>query len=631
MKTLPYSIVASTLLLAPVSTFPQAFDITQFDAVSKGPWSEVGRTTLMVPKVPNGSIKLDGSVSPTEYGGFKGTTVTPGDNAWILNFPDDRTWDGPEDSSFTYYLAHDDNYFYVGVNAKDDTVNSDDSNGNFWKDDAIEIVVDALADRFDNNTDASKDAIGGHNYVNFQGRFSAWDDVAKAKTGETWASGVEWKYGENEDVFGFGKSAPGGWQMDVRFSKRMFEDAKVGNKLRNGYRMGFNIGMDDDDKKGPGTNGDKSRSQDLELQYFWANRERHKGYTAEYLETLTTEQRASKAHLQDLELYIDGTGRLSHGGTGEIFFGFDENLKAKGKILFVTSNDLSPVNADPALIAYLEAKGYTITIFNTTGSTPEALRTAAAGKDLVFISETIGSTTVVDPAGDGKGIFSLKDTDIPIISCEAYMFDNAEWVKRTEDGSNDWTNWGNTGRSELVDVDIQDGRDSLYIQKATHPIASGFSAGKLKVYQTLYSFNFGVPSSDAKVVASVQSNGSYPTLFVYEKGDKLVDGSVAPNKRIGFFLGQTANPNANTTTDFADLTEAGRTLLLNTVAYAIGSTQTVAPTVSVSRDGTQVIVTYAGGVLQSGDQANGPWKDETAASPVKLQPTGAKKFYRTKK
>ena len=94
MKTLPYSVIASTLLLAPVSTFPQAFDITQFDPVSKGPWSEVGRTTLMVPKVPNGSIKLDGSVSPTEYGGFKGTTVTPGDNAWILNFPDDRTWDG---------------------------------------------------------------------------------------------------------------------------------------------------------------------------------------------------------------------------------------------------------------------------------------------------------------------------------------------------------------------------------------------------------------------------------------------------------------------------------------------------------------------------------------------------------
>src|SRR5207302_8708711 len=111
--------------------------------------------------------------------------------------------------------------------------------------------------------------------------------------------GVDWKYGEHGDVFGFGKAVPGGWQMEVRFNKRMFEDPTAGNKLKNGYRMGFNIGLDDDDKHGPGLNGDKSRTQDLEIQYFWANRQRRIGYTADYLSALAPEQKASKVWLLD--------------------------------------------------------------------------------------------------------------------------------------------------------------------------------------------------------------------------------------------------------------------------------------------------------------------------------------------
>ena len=74
---------------------------------------------------------------------------------------------------------------------------------------------------------------------------------------------------EDGDVWTVGKEVEGGWHLDMRFSKRLFEDPEAGNKLQDGYVMGFNIGMDDDDKFGPGTNGDGSRSQDLELQYFW--------------------------------------------------------------------------------------------------------------------------------------------------------------------------------------------------------------------------------------------------------------------------------------------------------------------------------------------------------------------------
>lgn len=231
-------------MLLPCVAFSQALDLAALDPTAAGPWSEKARTTLMVPKVANDSVKADGTLGLNEYGGFTGVTVTPGVSAWILNWPEDRAWDNAQDSNFTFWLAHDDNYLYVGIKAQDDVVNSDDPNGSFWKDDAIEIVTDALADGFDNNTDSSKDPVGGHSYLNFQGRLSAWDENAGAKGSQSWANEVDWKYGASGDVFGKGAAVTGGWQMEARFHKRMFESPTAGNKLRNGYRMGFNIGLE---------------------------------------------------------------------------------------------------------------------------------------------------------------------------------------------------------------------------------------------------------------------------------------------------------------------------------------------------------------------------------------------------
>lgn len=631
MKTRSSLGLVLTSSLAAAVVQGQNFDISTFDPTAQGPWSELYRTTLMVPKVANGSVKQDGTVSSAEYGGFTGVEVTPGVNAWILDFPGDRVWDSPQDSSFTYWLAHDDDFLYVGVNVKDDVVNSDNPNAAFWNDDAIEIVVDALLDRHDNNTDSSKDPVGGHNYVNYQGRFSAWDEAANAKGGTSWASAVDWTYGASGDVFGSGKSVAGGWHMEVKFHKKMFEDPTAKNKLRNGYVMGFNIGMDDDDKKGPGVTGDKSRSQDLEIQYFWANRRRYKGVNAEYLAGLTPEDRAAQVWRVDTENYplvIDGAGRLSHAGTGEIIFGYDQNQRSSGKVLFVTSSSASPANADAGLIALLQAKGYQVTIFQS-GAPADDLRTAAAAHDVVLISETIGSGTVLEPVGDPVvQKFILRDSNVPVISFEAFMWDNAEWVEHPEDFSNEFSFFGNTGRTDESQPEvIKDARDSLHIRSATHGIAKGLS-GKVKVFTTPYSLNYGRPSADADVVASVEANGSYPTLFVYEKGDKLVDGSVAPNKRIGFYLGQVASLVANWNPEIGYLTEAGKTLLFNTLDYAIGAK--LPPALALARSGQDVVITYSGGTLQSAAAVNGPWNTESGASPLKVTPTGAAKFYRVR-
>ena len=79
--------------------------------------------------------------------------------------------------------------------------------------------------------------------------------------------------------------------------------------------MGFNIGVDDDDKTGPGPNGSGARSQDLELQYFWANRARLKGWNAEEADWYTEQELADKIYEDHFDRVIDAAGRLAHGGT----------------------------------------------------------------------------------------------------------------------------------------------------------------------------------------------------------------------------------------------------------------------------------------------------------------------------
>ena len=276
------------------------FDIFEFDSNSDGPWSDEDETTLVVKKVPEGSIQLDAEVSSEEYGGFQGVSVIPGDNAFILGWPGDRSWDGEEDSSFTFYLAHDDEFFYVGVEVLDDEVNSDNIPREFWKDDSIEIIVDALNARDDVNTDQSSDPYGGHCYFNFLGKISVWDEESETITHTTWSSAVEWTYGDSDDndISGFGDETDDGWTVEVRLRKSLFEDPEQDNFLEDGYVMGFNIGLDDDDLRGPeGTEGSGERERDLELQYWWANR---------------------------VAVRLGNDGRLMHSGTGEIIF--DEEI-----------------------------------------------------------------------------------------------------------------------------------------------------------------------------------------------------------------------------------------------------------------------------------------------------------------
>ena len=189
-----------------------------------------------------------------------------------------------------------------------DVVRSNDPNPSFWKDDAIEIIVDANNDRANVNTDQADQFFndyGGHNYVNYEGRVSRWDeDFEQPLVG--WANADDWSWGEGEEIYGVGNETATGWALEAKFHKSQFEDPSTGNKLVPGYKMGFNIGMDDDD------------GADLEIQYWWANRQRPLEFDAIALEDGET---IADYPPEEYDWVIDATGRLTHGGTGEIILG----------------------------------------------------------------------------------------------------------------------------------------------------------------------------------------------------------------------------------------------------------------------------------------------------------------------
>ena len=331
-------VTALCLSLGVVVSTQEVFDIYDFDSTAEGPWSDIENTTVTAPKVANGSITVDGDVSDAEYGGFEGVEVVPGTTGWILDYPPDREWDGPDDSSFSFWVAHDDEYFYVGVVAADDIENIDQPPETAWRDDAIEVIIDAFNDDYDVNTDNSQDEYGGHLYATYDGGFSEWLPEEEAiHERMRFSSAVDWTYGEDSDVFVAGKEEDPGWKLEMKLSKRMFESPDEGNKLDDGYEMGFNIGVDDDDMHYEGGGG-----WTMEIQYFWANRMRPIGFDPAQLvweigenpdawydtmEDLKADMAADPNYTKEwFDWAINSTGRLSHGGAGSVIFAAGTNV-----------------------------------------------------------------------------------------------------------------------------------------------------------------------------------------------------------------------------------------------------------------------------------------------------------------
>ena len=211
--------------------------------------------------------------------------------------------------------------------------------------------------------------------------------------------------------------------------------------------------------------------------------------------------------------------------------------------------------ADPGLISRLEDAGHTVTEFSPSSTDGAAQVAMAESNHLVIISESVSSVDVSTGAG---GTFHLQDVATPVISFEAFMFDEAKWT-----GSTAFVDFGNSGRPE-VPAELQASQDSLYVTALDHPAAGDFSAGPVQVLTQPFSVNFGKVGPEADVIATADAAGEYPATFIYEPDTVLADGSTTPGMRMGLFIGQGSG------FGFSYLSEDGLLLFDAAVAYAIG-------------------------------------------------------------
>lgn len=123
-----------------------------------------------------------------------------------------------------------------------------------------------------------------------------------------------------------------------------------------------------------------------------------------------------------------------------------------------------------------------------------------------------------------------NDLAVPMLVWEAYLYDELAM---------------STGGNR----DSKTAENRLRIDMPSHPLAGGLS-GSVGVLSAAAPVAIAVPGAGADVVASTV-NGQ-PTIFAYDAGDTLADGSSAAAARIGFFLSFEAG---------TLITDAGWTLL----------------------------------------------------------------------
>ncbi len=240
---------------------------------------------------------------------------------------------------------------------------------------------------------------------------------------------------------------------------------------------------------------------------------------------------------------------------------------AAATVLFFVNNAIAPQRADPSIVEELEDAGHQVVLFDTDDTTFLQQIDAVDNEDpdVILISETISSASMVFDDD-----FSLKDVDKPIISFEAYMWEDAGWTGRIQ-----FVDFGNTGRpGDLVEhPELHECQPHLFLSESAACLGADL-ADEVEVYLEPYSLNFGFPSDDADVIATVDEEGEFPTILLYEAGDLLKDDSEAPAVRIGFFLGQNASggdPNCDVGLDWANVTGDGKDLFLAAIEFAVNS------------------------------------------------------------
>jgi len=205
--------------------------------------------------------------------------------------------------------------------------------------------------------------------------------------------------------------------------------------------------------------------------------------------------------------------------------------RAGKKVVMVVQLNGPNLGVDQKIAAHLDARGYSVRMLDQA-QPPEA----AGDADLVVISSTVSSKQVA-----GGWRYLAK----PVLTWENDLLDD----------------FAMTGKRHDVDFGEAEKERYLWLVNAPHPIAAGLPAGVTNVYVKQAAMSWGKPGLGATTIATLYGQPEKAAIFAYEKGATMDYESLAPARRVMFFLNNDT---------FGNLSPAGSSLFDAAVDWAVG-------------------------------------------------------------
>lgn len=201
------------------------------------------------------------------------------------------------------------------------------------------------------------------------------------------------------------------------------------------------------------------------------------------------------------------------------------------KVLLVVQADGPSFAVDQKVREHLAGRGFAVTLANQ-----DADPAAAKGFDLVVLSSTVAAKDLA--AG-------WRQSPVPLLLWENDALDDLAMTGKRHD-----VDFGEAAKERYV-----------WIVNAPHPMAAGLPAGVTNVYVKQAGMSWGKPGLGAATIATLYGEPEKAAIFGYEKGATMDYESLAPARRVMFFLDNDT---------FANLSPAGLALFDAAIDWAVG-------------------------------------------------------------
>lgn len=188
------------------------------------------------------------------------------------------------------------------------------------------------------------------------------------------------------------------------------------------------------------------------------------------------------------------------------FSTWTSSVYAQTRIALISQLKGSSFATDVAIQNYLQRKGYQVELLDQSVS-PNSLKNT----DLVIISSTVASKNLQS---------GWRQLPIPLMTWENdYLDDLAMTGKR-------------------IDTDFSEVEKERYLRlvNAPHPLSAHLSAGTHNVYKAQAPMSWGKLGLGATIIATIYGQPEKVAIWGYEKGATMDYESLAPAKRLMFFL-----------------------------------------------------------------------------------------------